>query len=229
MRSDGAFLQRLTGDATLSSRGPDISGDGRLVVWTSGANPLGTDPEGNTELFLYDADTAATVQLTQFAEGGPAARGSARTAATSTSSPTRPIFETDPDRPTDIYRVVRATGAIERVGGLRFGVVEGLGELGAFLGGGGGATPSRDGERAAFTGFGDFTRENADLLSEIWLIDRLAPAQIEVVPGEPTLVRWPVESGPVRYDVPRQRLGARPGRGRHGTLGAVVSWPTTAR
>ncbi len=223
VRSDGAFLQRLTGDATLSSRGPDISGDGRLVVWTSGANPLGTNPEGNTELFLYDAATAATVQLTQFAEGGSGGARISEDGRYVYFLSDAPVFETDPDRPTDIYRVVRATGAIERVGGLRFGVVEGLGELGAFLGGGGGATPSRDGERAAFTGFGDFTRENADLLSEIWLIDRLAPAQIEVVPGEPTLVRWPVESGPVRYDVIRGSVSALgPGAGGTVTLGAVV-------
>ncbi len=223
VRSDGAFLQRLTGDATLSSRSPDISGDGRLVVWASATNPLGTNPEGNTELFLYDADTASTVQLTQFATGGSGGPRISEDGRYVYFLSDAPIFEDDPDRPTDIYRVVRATGAIERVGGLRFGVVEGAAALGAFFGGGGGAIPSRDGEQAAFTGFGDFTRGNADLLSEIWLIDRLAPAQIEVVPGEPTLVRWPVESGPVRYDVIRGNVSALgSGAGGTVTLGAVV-------
>lgn len=223
VRSDGAFLQRLTGDAALSSRSPDISGDGRLVVYASAADPLGTNPEGNSELFLYDADAAATSQLTEFASGsssGPRISEDGRYVYFLSSAP---VFEDDPDRPTDIYRVVLATETIERVGGLRFGVVEGLGALGAFFGGAGGAIPSRDGERAAFTGFGDFTRDNADLLSEIWLIDRLAPAQIEVVPGEPTLVRWPVESGPVRYDVIRGNLSAlEPGAGATVSLGAVV-------
>jgi Tol biopolymer transport system component len=223
VRSDGAFLQRLTGDAALDSLGPDISGDGRLVVFASAANPLGTNPEGNTELFLWDADTAATVQLTQFASGGSGVPRISEDGRTVYFLSDAPVFENDPDRPTDIYRVVRATGAIERVGGLRFGVVEGAGELGAFFGGGGGAVPSRDGERAAFTGFGDFTRDNADLLSEIWLIDRLEPAQIQVVPGEPTLVRWPVESGPVRYDVIRGNVPALgPGAGGTVTLGTVL-------
>lgn len=223
VRSDGALLQRVTGDAALSSRSPDISGDGRFVVYAAATNPLGTNPEGNTELFLFDADTASTAQLTQFASGGSGGPRISEDGRYVYFLSDAPIFETDPDRPTDIYRVVRATGAIERVGGLRFGVVEGLGELGAFFGGGGGAIPSRDGERAAFTGFGDFTRDNADLLSEIWLVDRLAPAQIEVVPGEPTLVRWPVESGPVRYDVVRGLAASLgPGAGGTVTLGTVV-------
>lgn len=223
VRSDGALLQRLTGDAALSSRSPDITGDGRFVVYASAANPLGTNPEGNTELFLYDAESAATTQLTQFVTGSSAGPRISEDGRTVYFLSDAPVFETDPDRPTDIYRVVRATGEIERVGGLRFGVVEGLGELGDFFGGGGGAIPSRDGERAAFTGFGDFTRDNADLLSEIWLIDRQAPAQIEVVPGEPTLVRWPVESGPVRYDVIRGNVSALgPGAGDTVALGTVL-------
>jgi Tol biopolymer transport system component len=223
VRSDGAFLQRLTGDAALSARNPDISGDGRLVVYASAANPLGTNPEGNTELFLWDAGSASTVQLTRFATGSSGAARISEDGRFVYFLSDAPVFETDPDRPSDLYRVVRATGAIERVGGLRFGVVEGLGALGGFFGGGGGAVPSRDGERAAFTGFGDFTRGNADLLSEIWLIDRLVPAQIEVVPGQPTLVRWPVESGPVRYDVIRGDVSAL-GTGAGGTvaLGTVL-------
>ncbi|MCU0224581.1 MAG: hypothetical protein MUF27_11030 [Acidobacteria bacterium] len=223
VRSDGAFLQRLTGDAAVSSRNPDISGDGQLVVYASAANPLGTNPEGNTELFLWEAGSASTVQLTQFLTGSSGAARISEDGRFVYFLTDAPVFETDPDRPSDLYRVVLATGAIERVGGLRFGVVEGLGALGGFFGGGGGAVPSRDGERAAFTGFGDFTRGNADLLSEIWLIDRLAPAQIEVVPGEPTLVRWPVESGPVRYDVIRGDVSALgPGAGGTVELGTVL-------
>nr|MCU0253799.1 hypothetical protein [Acidobacteriota bacterium] len=72
VRSDGAFLQRLTGDTVASSRSPDISGDGGRVVYASAANPLGTNPEGNTELFLWDADGPVTVQLTQYATGNSA-------------------------------------------------------------------------------------------------------------------------------------------------------------
>jgi Tol biopolymer transport system component len=210
VRTDGTGLERLTGDAALDSRAPDISGAGGRIAFGSAADLLGTNPEHNAEIYVYEPDPPALRQLTSTAAGSS---GSPRISAGGvwvyfTSS--APIFEDDPDDPTDLYRVPAAGGPIQRVGALRAGAP-------------GAASPDGAGERAAFSGAGDFTEQNPDLSPEIWVLDRLGQPEIRVSPASPTVVSWTHESGPLRYDVLRgdvASLGLRPDS--TVDLGAVV-------
>lgn len=56
-----------TGDNTNS--GPSISSDGARLVFTSIADLTGDNPDGNEEVFLFDADTDITTQITDSVGG----------------------------------------------------------------------------------------------------------------------------------------------------------------
>jgi Tol biopolymer transport system component len=190
VQAGGTGLERLTGDPVFSSSNPDLSADGSLIVYRSAADPLGTNPENNQELFLYRPATAAFQQLTAFAEGNVSAPALDRSGTWVYFSTSAPIFEDDPDRPSELYRLPVGGGAIERVGALT---------AGSF-----GSTALGSGDAVAFLeGLGDPTGGNADQLPELWLIDRETAPTIEVSAASPTIVRWPVPSGPKRFDVIR--------------------------
>ncbi len=210
VRTDATGLQQLTSGAAIDSRSPDVSGDGRYVVYQTTGNPLGTNPEANTELFVFDTTSSSLTQLTSQTVGSAGAARISRDGAWVWFSSDSPIAETDPDTPADLYRIARSGGAIERVGALR-------------AGGGGAPSLSSDGQRAAFSGLGDFVERNPDLLNEIFFIDRNARAQIRVTKALPTVVSWDLESGPARYDVIRGDVdNLAPGGGATVSLGAVV-------
>lgn len=48
---------------------PDLSDDGRTLAFTSTFDPLGTNADRNSELFVYDATTGATRQVTHTTAG----------------------------------------------------------------------------------------------------------------------------------------------------------------
>lgn len=48
---------------------PAISADGRRIAYSSNANPVGSNADGNDEIFLYDVPSATTIQLTSTAAG----------------------------------------------------------------------------------------------------------------------------------------------------------------
>jgi Tol biopolymer transport system component len=205
-RVDGTALERLTGDPLLDSGGADISGDGTTIVYSSEANPLGTNPEGNSEIFLWNAATSGLAQLTSFTKGSS---GSATISGNGTwvyFASNAPVFETDPDSPGDTYRIAATGGSIQRVGGLRAGAIGSLGAFGAIGGGGSALAVGDSGDIAAFSGFGDFTGGNKDLLSEMWILDRNAVPEFSISKASPTVLSWTVESGPVRYDAIRGNL-----------------------
>lgn len=219
VRTDGSGLERVTGDPVAGSGAPDISGDATRIVYTSNADPLGSNADGNTEVFAYEPAGAALRQLTAFVEG---ASGGARIAGDGGFvyfSSTAPVFESDPDEPSDLYRVPFAGGSIERVGALRSGVSAGgsisLGGGAFAFGGGGGIVPSSTGSIASFSGVGNFTGQNLDGLPELWIVDREAAAVVRVGKPSPTVLTWDAESGPVRYDVIRGDVSAlqRDGQG----------------
>ncbi len=220
--ADGLTLALLTADAAVGSGSPDIAGDGGLVVWSSSANPVGTNPEGNGEIFLWDAATGTTRQLTVTAEGSSFAPRIAADGSWVTFQSSAPLFEDDPDRPVDLYRVRVADGRIERIGGLRAGGFEGA--LASFgIGFSSQLAVSSDGAQTVFAGVGDSTRDNPDALPEVWVIDRRTPASIRIGKAAPTLVSWPVVSGPLRYDIIRGDVAELARDGGAGTdLGAVV-------
>lgn len=201
IRTDGSGLERLTGDPLHGSGGADISADGTAITFETASDPLGSNPEGNTEIFLYETTSITLRQLTSFASGSSGGARISRDGSWVTFASDAPVFESDPDDPTDLYRVPAAGGVVERVGALRFGA---LGGVGGLLGGGGGAVAADGpGRVSVFSGLGDFTLDNPDGLSEVWAIDRSGVPEFSVSKAAPTLLRWTAESGPVRYDVIR--------------------------
>lgn len=208
VRLDGTGLQRLTGDPLHNSGTPDITNDGNWVVFSSTADPLGTNPEFNAEVFSFDISSGTLRQLTTMAIGnssGPRISGNGIWVFFNSDAP---IFEQDPDNPSDLYRVPATGGTIQRVGGLRAGVLGSIGgiDLGSMsigIGGGNAIASGDSGDISVFSGIGNFTENNPDLLPEIWVIDRLTPASFSIGKDSPTVLHWSIESGPVRYDAIR--------------------------
>jgi hypothetical protein len=178
-------------------------------VFSSSADLVGSNPELNSELFLFDTQTSILRQLTSFATGGAAGARITRDGASVWFSSNAAISESDPDTPTDLYRLGVSSGGIERAGALRAG---------------GGSAPalSADGNRAVFSGLGDLTEQNPDLLNELFWIDRSADSSIRVSRALPTVISWEIESGPLRYDVVRGNVQNLAFSGADVTLGPVV-------
>ncbi len=210
MKSDGTSVMRITGDPTLDSRSPDISGDGMLVAFHSGADFLGSNAEGNDEIYLYDVAAATMTQLTSFASGSSK---SARINGDGTFvffTSDAEVFEPDPDTLSDIYRVPVGGGSIERMGALKAGNASG-------------AVPSDDAGVAVFSGVGDFTERNKDLQPELWVLDLSLRPDFVISKSQPTELSWSHEAGPLRYDAIRGRVAdLAPGAGNDTNLGVVV-------
>ncbi|MDH3283125.1 MAG: hypothetical protein OEQ13_00150 [Acidobacteriota bacterium] len=194
--SSGSNLSSLTADGSLDSLFPDVSGDGSKVVYSSASDPLGTNPEHNLEIFLYEPATTTRTQVTQTTTGtssDPRISGNGRYVYFTTDAP---IFEIDPDRPVHLARADLQLAIIERVGALQRGRPTV-------------AVPDESGDVAVFSGLGDFTGGNPDTQNEVWIIDR-ADAGFLVTPSgaAPTSLSWAVASGPLRYDVVRGDVGS---------------------
>lgn len=221
VRSDGTGLEQLSNAGSRSARAPDLSADGGLVTFVSDGDPLGNNPEANPEIFLYDVGAAQTRQLTSFAEGSSASPRISGNGEWVYFLSNAPVFEENPDRPTDLFRVPADGGPVQRAGALRTVAFGGFGPIS--FDGAGGIAVDESGARAAFSQIGDPTEANPDQLPEIWLVDRDTPARIRVGEASPTVLSWDHESGPVRYDVIRgsvSNLG--PGAGGGADLGPVA-------
>jgi hypothetical protein len=110
----------------------------------------------------------------------------------------------------EIVRIDVATGAVERIDGLRPGEPGWL-------------AIDEHGERIAFDGTGRSFGGNADGNREIGFIDRTTAASIRVSPGAaPTPVSWDVESGPSSYDVIRGDVASLAIAGATVDLGTVT-------
>jgi Tol biopolymer transport system component len=189
IRTDGTARQRLTMDPVYRYYDPDISGDGERVAYVSETDPLGTNADHNFEIFLYDADTSTTRQLTITSSGSSSSPRISIDGEYVYFGSTSPFFEESPGERFDTYRVAVGTGVIERVGGLR-------------LPGSPSAVPTI-GSSAVLSGWVNSTGENPDLSSELWLVDFATPAKIHPSKATPTLVTWDVEPQSLRYDVIR--------------------------
>jgi hypothetical protein len=185
----------------------DVSGDGAVVAFNSYDNPLGTNPENNREVFVWESSTGLR-QLTQTTSGDHDPIALTRDGAWVIATTTAPYFDPFPE--SEIARIRVATGAVERIGGLRPCAAERI-------------AAGQDETRVAIAARRDCTGGNPDGNAEILLIDGTVLPAIRVSPGSvPTVVSWDVESGPASYDVIRgdvEELSAGPG----GTvsLGAV--------
>ncbi len=196
-RTDGTLVERLTTGS--GAWRPDIDADGNRVVYTSSADPLGTNPDQNFEVFLFDASTATTQQLTFTTSGqstDPRISGGGEFVYFSSSAP---FFETLPTERYDLYRITVATGLIERAAGLcntgrDFSPIN-LRDRPRYV------ADSNGG--AVFSGQLIATNINFDDNNQLWFVDFDVPARIRPGKQAPTLVSWDVEPDPVRYDVIR--------------------------
>jgi hypothetical protein len=201
VRSDGTGLQRITTDTTYGGSEPDISGAGDRIVYSSAADPLGTNADHSTEIFVYEPGTATTRQLTSTSEGGSSYPRISAGGAWVYFKSSAPFFERNPDGVYDAYRVPATGGAVERAGALR--------SKGADLGIGSWRTyvhqlvVDADGNTAAFTGPGDWAGTNPDADVELYLVDQAALANLYVSQDSPTVVSWDAEPRYLRYDVVR--------------------------
>ncbi len=198
---DGSGLTQVSEGVGHDARSPDVSDSGALVTFSSTADPLGSNADGNREIFTLRVADGSVFQLTDTALGSNGAPRISGDGAWVWFVSNAPITESDPDAPADYYRVPATGGVVHRVGGLRRGASAAIGPVS--LGGSSGLALDSSGERAVFSGLGDYTAENADLLSELWLVDREATPRFEIGAASPTLLRWSVLSGPLRYDVLR--------------------------
>ena len=114
VRTDGSEGQQLS---FWYGALPDLSADGSLVVYESFGDPLGLNADGNSEIFLYRADTQATEQLTVTTDGvNEEPRISGNGAYVYFTSTVR-FFEQVPGE-WHLYRIELATGNLERADGL---------------------------------------------------------------------------------------------------------------
>jgi hypothetical protein len=60
---------QVTDSADTDNGGPSISSDGTRLVFTSRADLTGDNPDGNREVFLFDAATDITTQITDSVGG----------------------------------------------------------------------------------------------------------------------------------------------------------------
>ena len=211
VKFDGTGTQQITnGTASVDSFEPDISDDGSIIVYASSWNPLGTNADGNQEIFSYNVGTTTHTQVTSTTSGTssfPRISNDGRYVYFLTTSD---MFETDPDRSTHQARADLQTATIVRTGGIDDGNPTP-------------ALPTSDGQKAVFSGLGNFTRENYDIVREIWVIDTTALNSIVLSGPAPTSVSWKQEPGALRYDVVRGDVANLASGGPGITnLGAVV-------
>lgn len=190
----GGAPQAVTADPLLDSRSPDISAAGNRIVFGS-----------DSQVFAFDVPASTTTQLTAFAEGDSGGVRISGNGAWVYFSSDAPIFESDPDSPSDLYRIPFAGGVIERVGALSTAGA-GAGGVPVPVGGGSTVAVGDSGAIAVFSALGDSTGNNPDLLTEIWAIDRAAVPRLDVGKSSPTETVWIPESGPLRYDLIRGDL-----------------------
>jgi len=215
-RLTGTPVQRLTADPGYESIEPDISADGYRVVYASEADPLGTNPDHNDEIFLYDVPTATRRQLTFTPSGASYKPRITRDGAWVYFRSSAPFFEPNRDGHYEPYRLSVATGVVERLGGTRCCGAS-LREYDDAI------SIDRAGTRAAFTGIGDWNGQNPDRKADVYLVDFTARPMLHVGKSAPTLVNWDPEPRPVRYDVIRGELASvGPGAGGSVDLGAVA-------
>ncbi|MEM9378998.1 MAG: hypothetical protein AAGB93_03535 [Planctomycetota bacterium] len=122
LRSNG------TGSGNSLSLAPDISGDGRYVVWSSNAsNLVAGDSNGTWDVFLRDLQAGVTERISLTSTGAQATDRSDEPSITPDGSYV--VFEsdaalvpTDTNGQKDVYRLTRATGTLELVSISQSGV-----------------------------------------------------------------------------------------------------------
>ncbi len=132
---------------------PDVSGDGRFVVWSSNAsNLVAGDTNGTWDVFLRDMQLGVTELISRDSSGNLASLRSDSPRITPDGQYV--VFESDAalvpgdtNAQKDVYRLTRSTGALVLVSVTAAGT---QGNNWSFH-----AAPSADGSRVVFTSFAD--------------------------------------------------------------------------
>jgi Tol biopolymer transport system component len=225
MKTDGTGLVQITSSATFNTFRSDTSGDGTKVVFTYTGNPLGTNADGNQEVFLYEPAAAPALrQLTVTTKGNQAYARFSRDGHYVVFQSDSELLENDPDHLfRALYRYDMTTSTLQRSGGLRN---ENLGISVAST-----TTPSEsyphevsnDGSVVAYATFSDSIGKNPDEYWEIMTLDYNAPNPPLVSPhAAPTTITFEPEPGLIRYDVIRGDLANLHNVGSTVDLGAVA-------
>ncbi len=221
---EGIFRVRTDGtghEAVSSGNGfaPDIDAAGNRIVYGSREDPLGTNPDGNNEIFLRDYAAGTTTQLTDTVEGNNSGPRISRDGHFVTFYSTTPYFEAKPQRISDGYRLEIASGKLERIGGLRRGPstlqVTSL-DPRRFM------DIDETGRRVLYGAAGDFSGLNGDFKGEHWVADFGAPNNISVSKTAPTVASWRPSPSAIRFDAIRGNVAELAAGGGSVDLGSVI-------
>jgi Tol biopolymer transport system component len=198
----GRTTTQLTasGVGGLGSLSPSISDAGTRVVFRSDRDLIGDNPDGNTEIFLFDTTTSVTTQLTSTVgeiTGGAVVTGDGR----------RVVFVSSADLTGDNVDGSSEVFAVEIVGGSFTQLTSGSGGFVEEL------APSEDGTRVAFRSSDDLTGDNPDGNAEIFLIAGPTGGVVQVtdttsgVNAEPSIV---ADGSQVLFTSNRDLVGDNP-------------------
>lgn len=216
VRVDGTGDERITGDDLYEARYPDLSSGGARIVYQSDADPLGTNPDHNQEIFVFESASRVTRQLTETVSAINRDARISEDGAWVYFFSTAPLLEPNPGGFAFPYRIRVSDGAIERAGGLARGTSNvGLSGFSPLV------AVGENGDVAAWSDSGDFTGTNPDYDEEIFVV-RNRTSRIEVGKGAPTVLAWEVEAAPRRYDVVRGDVANLSGGGGTIDLGPVL-------
>jgi Tol biopolymer transport system component len=213
-RTDGTFVQILTNDPDYGAILPDISGDGMRVVYASAADPLGTNPDHNYEIYFYDATTEITQQLTDTIEGSSQTSKISNTGEIVYFHSTSPFFGPEPG---NFFRIKLTTGVIERAGGPSSVSASSWWDYNPNF------SIDADGSQVAFVTTTNLSGGNADRSTEAWLADFEMLTTTRPSPEAPTVLEWDPDPHAVRYDIIRGDIdNLQPGASNAVDLGTVV-------
>jgi len=212
-RTDGTPVEMLTTDPTEHAERPDVSADGQLVVFNWRGDPLGTNPENNSEIFLYDAVTLNMQQLTTTTSGSSFHARISDDGEWVYFLSGAPIFGLEPG---NLFRVRVSTGLVERAGGRAVVPYQSFRDAKNLAVNG-------DGSLLTFASSSDLTGGNGDGNFELWTVDFDASSGPRPAPDGSGLLEWDADPRAVRYDAIRGDVAnLQPGAGGTVDLGAVV-------
>jgi Tol biopolymer transport system component len=178
-----------TGGAQADGGGysPALSGDGRVVAWTSSAtNLVRGDTNGLSDVFVQDRSTATTTRVSVATDGDQANGGllgsigivdvSHEGAIVAFSSDATNLVSTDTNGETDVFIRDRRSGTTTRASVATDGTE----------GRAGGVSPSisTDGRFAAFTSFSDnLVPSDANMAADVFVRDMAAGATLRASVG----------------------------------------------
>lgn len=217
IRTDGTGLEQITSDTTYRSIEPDISDAGDRIVYISEADPLGTNPEHNWEVFTYDPGTGTRRQLTATTTGTASRPRLSGDGGWVVFVSNAPLFGTSPAEGNDAFRVRVTDGYLERIGGFGAALYSGSWRNQNI------PVSSQDGSKVAFATSPDPADTNPDGNDELYLADQTAVPAIRVGRAAPTFVSWDAEPKPRTFDLVRGNVASLAlGGGSTVDLGAVV-------